>query len=323
MKKTFKKYFIPHHENEYKPHLLREAAVFTLAGIILLLFIIPVAAPVLFSRVNFLASIISPLLVDLANEDRTLEGITTLSVSPALEEAARMKAEDMASKGYFAHTSPEGKTPWYWFEKAGYVYTRAGENLAVDFVDSSDVNKAWLASPTHRANIMNSKFTEIGIATAEGIYQGRTTIFVVQMFGAPAAFAANIAPALPPLNTGPEAVKENRTPNESVAGVESGNETFIAVTNSNDVETEPPAAITPPVVPSTGAPYRMLANPRVLAQDAYILIAFMITITLGFMVGIEIEKHHMKHILYGVMLLTLIGASLYIHLNYYSGVLIL
>ena len=120
MKKTFKKYFIPHHENEYRPHLLREAAVFTLAGIILFLFIIPVIAPVFFARVNFLASIISPLLVDLANEDRTLEGMTTLRVSPVLQEAARMKAEDMARFGYFAHTKPDdpAKTTRHWFKKA-------------------------------------------------------------------------------------------------------------------------------------------------------------------------------------------------------------
>ena len=47
--------------------------------------------------------------------------------------AAQAKADDMATKGYFAHTSPDGKNSWYWFKQAGYTFTYAGENLALDF----------------------------------------------------------------------------------------------------------------------------------------------------------------------------------------------
>ncbi len=99
-----------------------------------------------------------------------------------------MKADDMATKGYFAHTSPEGLTPWYWFAQVGYNYTYAGENLAINFNESKDVDTAWLASPTHRANILNSHYTEIGIATAQGMYKGVQATFVVQMFGTPVVF---------------------------------------------------------------------------------------------------------------------------------------
>jgi hypothetical protein len=113
--------------------------------------------------------------------------LLSLKVNPVLERAAQLKADDMAAKGYFAHNSPEGLTPWHWFKAAGYNFVYAGENLAVRFYDSVDVVRAWMDSPGHRANILNSHFTEIGIGIAEGTFEGRPTVFVVQMFGSPAS----------------------------------------------------------------------------------------------------------------------------------------
>ena len=136
--------------------------------------------------IDSISAIYGSVLVTLANRDRVSSNVAELKVSPILEKAAQLKADDMASKGYFAHNTPDGKTPWYWFEKAGYNYIYAGENLAVNFFESEDVETAWMNSPTHRSNIINSKFTEVGIATSTGIYKGREAIFVVQMFGTPA-----------------------------------------------------------------------------------------------------------------------------------------
>lgn len=132
------------------------------------------------------AAVISATLVELTNADRTSQGLGTLTVSPILTQVAEAKADDMAEKGYFAHTSPEGLTPWHWFKEKGYAFTYAGENLAVDFSESSAVQRAWMNSPTHRANIVGTQFTEIGIAVRDGVYQGRPTTFVVQVFGTPA-----------------------------------------------------------------------------------------------------------------------------------------
>jgi uncharacterized protein YkwD len=131
------------------------------------------------------SAIYAAVLVDLTNQNRTAANVSELKVNALLEKAAQMKADDMAAKSYFAHNTPEGKTPWYWFKEAGYNYVYAGENLAVNFQDSEDVEKAWMNSRGHFLNIMNPKFTEIGIATSTGIYKGRTAIFVVQMFGKP------------------------------------------------------------------------------------------------------------------------------------------
>lgn len=137
-------------------------------------------------RAPQVAAVISSVLVELTNTERSAQGLGTLTVNPVLTAVAEAKAADMAAKGYFAHTSPEGLTPWHWFKEKNYKFLYAGENLAVDFTESSDVERAWMNSPTHRANVVGTQFTEIGIATAQGTYQGRPTTFVVQVFGTPA-----------------------------------------------------------------------------------------------------------------------------------------
>ena len=125
------------------------------------------------------------VIVDLTNENREESHVGLLERSTVLDEAARQKAEHMAEGSYFAHNSPDGVTPWYWFDKVGYQYAYAGENLAVHFTDSGEVVKAWMDSPGHRANILSEDYREIGIGTAKGEYQGFPTVFVVQMFGTP------------------------------------------------------------------------------------------------------------------------------------------
>jgi hypothetical protein len=157
----------------------------------LLIFLIIVFVEFLFlansvGKISFeqlLATIVPEKLIELTNVRREESGADTLIFNQLLKDAAKMKAEDMASKGYFAHTSPEGKTPWYWFDRVGYSYRYAGENLAVNFKESYEVDEAWMNSPTHRDNILSKKFEEIGIATATGEYKGKEAVFVVQLFG--------------------------------------------------------------------------------------------------------------------------------------------
>lgn len=187
MKKSFKKYFIPNQDNDHKPHFLREKSVITMTALATLLLLASVIGSYVVKNSKFLAAIQSAFLVDLANEDRAEEGQGKLVINDKLVAAAQLKANDMAEKSYFAHISPEGVTPWYWFGEAGYSYIYAGENLAVNFNRSEDVQRAWMDSPLHRANILNNRYKEIGIATAEGIYKGSKTTFVVQMFGTQAS----------------------------------------------------------------------------------------------------------------------------------------
>ena len=180
--------FIPNSENDYKPHFFRVRAVLTTAVVILILAggALTVQTAIR-SNFDYIAAVVASALVDLTNGDRSANGFPRLALNPVLQRVAELKAADMAAKSYFAHNSPDGITPWHWFGEAGYDFAYAGENLATYFSDSADVARAWMNSPGHRANILNEHFTEIGIATAEGTYNGVPTVFVVQMFGTPAA----------------------------------------------------------------------------------------------------------------------------------------
>lgn len=218
MKKQFKNYFIPHKENDHKPHMVREVSVIILALIAIAAFAgSTLQSYLLQQNTEYLAAVLPSVLVELTNEDRTESDLPPLQTSPVLQAAAQMKANDMAEKGYFAHDDPEGRSPWYWFIQAGYQFIYAGENLAVNFVDSKEVEDAWMRSPGHRSNILGSNFTEVGIATAEGTYEGKKTIFVVQLFGTPATIAAQPTPAQ-------ESVDEEfaEAVSGEVAGTESG-----------------------------------------------------------------------------------------------------
>ena len=131
-------------------------------------------------------------LIKLANAERSNNGLASLEYNTTLQKAAQMKANDMAKRGYFSHRTPDGKTPWYFFDQVGYGYRYAGENLAVNFFDSKEIALAWMNSPTHRANILKKNFTQIGIGVAYGIFQGKNTVFVAEFFGTPALSAKTI-----------------------------------------------------------------------------------------------------------------------------------
>jgi uncharacterized protein YkwD len=132
-----------------------------------------------------LAAVLPAALDDMANTTRLDMRLGGLKTNPLIVEAAQMKANDMARRGYFAHTSKDGKTPWYWLDEVGYKYDYAGENLAVNFGESKDVHDAWMNSPSHRANLLKSNYTEIGTAVATGTYKGGPAVFVVEFYGRP------------------------------------------------------------------------------------------------------------------------------------------
>ena len=132
--------------------LLEGAALGTIITLIVGVFFVTVLQQVAI-RTGQSAAVISAVLVDLVNGDRAGNGEEgALTINPTLVAAAQAKANDMAAKGYFAHIAPDGKDSWYWFAQQDYTFDYAGENLAVDFSDSGDVERAWMNSPTHRAN---------------------------------------------------------------------------------------------------------------------------------------------------------------------------
>lgn len=117
------------------------------------------------------------------NQKRVENGLSPLSNSKELSGAASKKVDDMFAKNYWAHNSPDGITPWVFIKQSGYNYVYAGENLARGFSNSSDVVNAWMASPTHRANILSGNYNDVGFAIKSGNLNGEQTFLVVQELG--------------------------------------------------------------------------------------------------------------------------------------------
>jgi len=103
-----------------------------------------------------------------------------------LDEAAAAKANDMFLNQYFEHSSPSGIDPGKLVQNHGYDYIVAGENLILgNFSSEKEVVQDWMNSPGHRANILNNRYTEIGVAIIKGTYKGETAWIGVQEFGLP------------------------------------------------------------------------------------------------------------------------------------------
>jgi hypothetical protein len=210
--RSLKRYLIPHRRNRYKPGIFSRESVGALVLCLLLIEgIYLIQIHIVLKNGGFLAAVLPAAITSLTNADRTDQGLSVLTEDTQLAAAAQAKADDMAAKGYFSHVSPDGKTPWYWLDSVKYPYTYAGENLAVDFTDSKDVETAWMNSPMHRANILKSQYTRIGVGIAQGMYQGRETTFVVQFFATRSEDGAVPTAAAAPVATAPVPVTELAT----------------------------------------------------------------------------------------------------------------
>lgn len=330
---AFKHVFIPHEHNDYKPHFFREVSVATI--IIGSIFMLGFSAGSSFfiHKTVLGANVTANVLVDLTNESRLAFNEPPLVRNPTLDRAAELKAEDMVTLGYFAHNSPTGVTPWHWFKQAGYTFLYAGENLAINFFDANEVRDAWLASPLHRANLLDVKFKEIGMATVSGIYKDGPSIYVVQMFGTPAKAAAPqtvvttteiMIPAA--ATTSKLAVIEKKEP--EIKGESSGSvptttpvvkpqfepiistESLAIVKNTDDVElvvTESPAE-------KYAKWYeRFLFGGSYYVDMAYRALLVLVLVALVAMIVIEIRRQHWKHITYGLSLLLIISLCIIIN----------
>lgn len=131
------------------------------------------------------------------NHERTTRGLLALSENQKLDAAAAAKVNDMFAKQYFEHVSPSGLGPGGLADRVGYTYVIVGENLALgNFADDQALLTAWMNSPGHRANILNARFEEIGVAVKQGMFEGREVWLAVQEFGRPLSSCPSIDPSL-------------------------------------------------------------------------------------------------------------------------------
>ena len=102
-------------------------------------------------------------VVELTNAERAKYGLSALQIDRPLMAAAREKSQDMKDNNYFSHTSPTWGSPFDRLKALGISYQAAGENIAKGQKTAEEVVTAWMNSEGHRANILDAKFTHIGV----------------------------------------------------------------------------------------------------------------------------------------------------------------
>lgn len=192
--------FYPKRSNNHRPlviqpiaYLILSLMVFALVGLLHLGPSIPGPGGMI---LGFSSSITATEVIEQTNQERAKSNLDPLTLNPQLTAAALAKAQHMMTHQYWAHVSQDGKEPWTFIREAGYQYRVAGENLARDFTNTPNMIRAWLASPTHRDNMLSPRYREIGVAVIDGVLEGQETTLVVQMFGLPleSAPASQVTP---------------------------------------------------------------------------------------------------------------------------------
>lgn len=186
IKNFLKHLFIPHKDNNFRARLIHHDF---LTSYLLLAFFLAFFfknSPLYLKNVlGFATDISVEKLLQLTNRERGENQLSSLQYNEKLAQAANEKGKDMFTKNYWAHYSPDGRTPWDFILGAGYKYEYAGENLAKNFLFAPAVIEAWMNSPTHRDNVLKKEYSEVGFAIVNGILNGEETTLVVQMFAKP------------------------------------------------------------------------------------------------------------------------------------------
>ncbi len=184
MKDFLSHLFMPRESNNHRAKVLHHTNLFlTIVFLLLASFLIQRVKVSFPSVLGIKADISSEELLLLTNKERQNAGVGSLILNNKLSEAAAKKAQDMFEYNYWAHNSPEGKTPWVFIKSSGYKYVYAGENLARGFSSAEDAVRAWMASPDHRNNMLSSNYQDVGFAVMLGKLNGEETVLIVEELG--------------------------------------------------------------------------------------------------------------------------------------------
>lgn len=203
-------------------------------------------------------------LLSATNTQRINGGVGALTANSKLASAAQAKANDMVARDYWSHVTPDGKQPWAFITAAGYQYVSAGENLAYGFLTSGDTITGWMNSPSHRENLMNGKFTEVGFGIANSanfVGNGKQTI-VVAMYAKPQSAAPPTKSPGPAAQSKP-ASKPKPIQNAEPAPTVESNKSVEEKKNDKEepkeekIEEEPIAVADTTTPPTTAAPTKV------------------------------------------------------------------
>lgn len=186
--------FFPHPHNNHKAKILWPRSILILIGLFIMgRSIVDITVGLLPGVLGYASQIDPAKVIEITNSERLNAGLEIVRPNEELNQAALAKAADMFANNYWAHVSPQGTEPWSFISGSGYKYQHAGENLARDFSNPRDIVAAWMASPTHKKNLLDTRYKDIGIAVMDGYLNGVETTIVVQMFGTPQTSVARIA----------------------------------------------------------------------------------------------------------------------------------
>lgn len=224
---------LPGYSNNQKAKILHNESIFLLILVLVMGQVLINFFPILGLKVLGYASQISiDEVIRLTNEKRISSGVSNLSYNPLLAAAAKAKGEDMLAKDYWAHVAPDGTQPWKFFNDVGYKYKYAGENLAKDFSSPQAAVDAWMASPSHKENLLSANYDEIGVAVVEGDLNGVDTTIIVQLFGK--RYSTNIASATTNVSAKTEVPQTSISPRPTNTPVPSPTPTII-LENSGEI----------------------------------------------------------------------------------------
>ena len=180
----FKDFFIPHKGNNHKPKILhtRSLAIIVFSLSLLKIWTVAYLFFIYPNQAEMQNQINKEILV-LINKERINNNLSELKENKILDSSALAKADDMIINNYFDHYSPNGKKPWDWINRAVYPYLFVGENLAMNFTSAESAHNALMQSPSHKKNILNEKYSDIGLAVVSGKIDGKNTNILVQLFG--------------------------------------------------------------------------------------------------------------------------------------------
>lgn len=303
MLKLLRHLLTPQESNNYRARILHPQLL-----IVLILFFFTTGLLMSYTRANFpsVLGITSNVSIDelliLTNQKRQENGLPPLSLSDQLAAAAASKANDMLAKNYWSHIAPDGTTPWVFIRNSGYNYIYAGENLARGYTNAADVVNAWMASPTHRDNMLSSKYQNIGFAIVTGNLTGEETVLVVEMFGSTGS---------PVVNKVAAQTTQEKEP-APIPVLEQTQPTFTP-TVTPTLTPIPTPTTTPNVAVASNSQFRPLVNSETFSSNiaALTITVFMFVLILD-VVLIERRKiirfvgHNLDHVLFLAMILGII-----------------
>ncbi|GIK83963.1 MAG: hypothetical protein BroJett025_05850 [Patescibacteria group bacterium] len=315
--KVIKHLFHPQRSNNHRPKFLHPRPLFFLSLIALgfsqLVWFTAKIHPLSGSILGYASNITVSQVVEATNSLRAGSGLQALSYDTKLAQAAIAKAQNMFSEGYWAHTSPSGKEPWDFIKSAGYTYRIAGENLARDFDTTIPMMDAWMNSPTHRANIMNPRYEEIGIAVVDGQLNGVETTLVVQMFGTPDTQAVAKEPsiAVPAIAT-----------STTVNGIETitESETELAPAELEEKVDEPTEVLAEAAVPQGTLTNGILYSPQHVLKAFFLSIIIILLTVLVYDALVAGHKNSVRFVGKNVAHILLFLTVLYIIIAFKGGV---